>query len=163
MTTLKTRLTLNNGVTMPQLGFGVYQSSPQETLDSTGFALQAGYRLIDTAAIYGNERETGKAITTSDIARDEIFLTTKLWIHDYGKGATERAFESSLNRLGLDYIDLWLLHWPVPGDFEATIESYLVAEELLRQGRIRAIGVSNFEPAHLDLLMEHASVVPAVN
>lgn len=163
MTQLPFSLTLNNDVVMPGFGFGVYQAPPDQTLTSVGEAIDAGYRLIDTAAIYGNEREVGEAIVRSDVDRDELFVTTKLWIHDYGHDAARHAFDASLAKLGLDRIDLYLLHWPVPGDFGATIASYKVAEQLLADGQVRAIGVSNFEPDHLDRLMNEASVVPAVN
>jgi len=163
MPNLPFSLTLENGVVMPGVGFGVYQTKPEETVASVIDAIDAGYRLIDTAAIYGNEREVGAAIAQSGVDRTELFITTKLWIHDYGHDATRRAFDASLAKLGLERIDLYLLHWPVPVDFDATIASYEIAEELLADGRVASIGVSNFELDHLDRLMTKARVVPAVN
>jgi diketogulonate reductase-like aldo/keto reductase len=148
---------------MPALGLGVFQSSAEQTAGAVETAIAAGYRLVDTAAIYGNERQVGAGITRSGIPRSEIFVTTKLWMTDYGSDETMRAFETSLGMLGLDQLDLYLMHWPVPSDFEPTIASYQAAEKLLADGRVRAIGVSNFNPAHLDRLLEHADVVPAVN
>ncbi|MBV9249426.1 MAG: aldo/keto reductase, partial [Acetobacteraceae bacterium] len=126
-------------------------------------AIANGYRLIDTAAAYGNERQVGEGIRGSGIDRSEMFITTKLWMGDYGYESTIRAFDVSLRKLGLEYVDLYLLHWPMPSNFEATIASYQAAETLLADGKIRAIGVSNFKPAHLKTLMERTEVVPAVN
>jgi len=154
---------LNNGISMPLLGFGVFQSSPKETITSVGAAIDAGYRLIDTAAVYANEREVGTAIQNAAVQRSELFVTTKLWISDYGYDATLRAFDLSLNKLKLDYVDMYLLHFPVPNDFESTVQAYKAAESLLKSGRTRAIGVSNFTPEHLDHLIAAVSVVPAVN
>src|SRR5439155_16336898 len=132
-------LELNNGVQMPALGLGVFQSPPAETVTAVETALADGYRLIDTAAAYGNEREVGEGIRRSGIDRDEIFVTTKLWFSDYGFDAAKIGFEASLRRLGLDHIDLYLLHQPVPIDFEKTIEAYKAAETFLADGRARAI------------------------
>jgi diketogulonate reductase-like aldo/keto reductase len=156
-------VTLNNGVTMPALGLGVFQSPPEETVTAVETALRDGYRLIDTAAAYGNEREVGEGIRRSGVDRDEIFVTTKLWISDYGYEAAQVGFDASLRRLGLDQVDLYLLHQPVPTDFEATIGAYTAAEKMLADGRARAIGVSNFSPEHLRQLLDRTDIVPAVN
>jgi diketogulonate reductase-like aldo/keto reductase len=156
-------LKLNNGVTMPALGLGVYQSPPDETTAAVETALRGGYRLIDTAAAYGNEREVGDAIRRSGVERDDIFVSTKLWISDYGYDAALVGFDASLRQLGLDHVDLYLLHQPMPTDFEATIGAYEGAEKMLAEGRARAIGVSNFSPEHLRQLIDRTDVVPAVN
>jgi diketogulonate reductase-like aldo/keto reductase len=155
--------TLNNGVTMPALGLGVFQSPPEETVTAVETALRDGYRLIDTAAAYDNEREVGEGIRRSGVDRDEIFITTKLWISDYGYDAAQVGFDASLRRLGLGHIDLYLLHQPVPTDFEKTIGAYKAAEKMLAAGRARAIGVSNFSAEHLRNLIDRTDVVPAVN
>jgi diketogulonate reductase-like aldo/keto reductase len=156
-------LTLNNGVQLPALGFGVYQSPPEETTEAVLTALDVGYRLIDTAAAYFNEREVGAAIARSDVDRSEIIITTKLWISDYGYDAALHGFEKSARKLGVDQVDLWLLHQPLPSDFEKTIAAYKASEKLLADGRVRAIGVSNQTPAELDELISRTDVVPAVN
>ena len=156
-------LRLNNDVTIPAIGLGVFQSPPEETLSAVKTALRDGYRLIDTAAAYGNERQVGEAIRRSGLDRGEIFVTTKLWISDYGYDAAQIGFEASLRRLGLDHIDLYLLHQPVPTDFEPTIAAYKAAEKMLADGRARAIGVSNFSAEHLRTLADRTDVVPAVN
>jgi diketogulonate reductase-like aldo/keto reductase len=156
-------LTLNNGVAMPVVGLGVFQSPPEETTAAVEAALADGYRLIDTAASYDNEREVGAAIRASGIDRTEIFVTTKLWISDYGYDEALVGFEGCLRRLGLDYIDLFLLHQPVPTDFDATVGAYTAIERLLGEGRTRAIGVSNFGQQHLTNLMQQTEVVPGVN
>ena len=156
-------LKLNNDVTMPALGLGVFQSPPEETATAVESALRGGYRLIDTAAAYGNEREVGEAIRRSGVDRDEIFVATKLWISDYGYDHALVGFDASLRRLGLDHVDLYLLHQPVPTDFEATIGAYKAAEQMLADGRARAIGVSNFSPDHLRHLLDRTDVMPAVN
>jgi len=156
-------LTLNNGVTMPALGFGVFQTPPEETVTAVCTALQVGYRHIDTAAAYGNEREVGQAIRESGIARDEIFVETKVWISDYGYDATLHAFDKSAGKLGLETIDLLILHQPLPTRFDLTEEAYRALERLLADGRVRAIGVSNFMPEHLRQLLATATVLPAVN
>ncbi|MDH6141238.1 MULTISPECIES: aldo/keto reductase [Kitasatospora] len=156
-------LTLHNGVRMPALGLGVYQSSPEETVRAVSSAIAAGYRLVDTAAAYGNERQVGEGIRRSGIDRDEVFVTTKLWIGDYGQDAALRAFDLSLRKLGLDHVDLYLLHWPVPGDFDATVAAWRSVGKLLAEGRARAIGVCNHNPAHLRELIDRTGLVPAVN
>jgi diketogulonate reductase-like aldo/keto reductase len=156
-------LTLNNGVQLPALGFGVYRSSPEQTVAAVDTALTRGYRLIDTAAAYLNERQVGEAIARSGIARAELFIQTKLWISDYGYDSALRAFDTSLRKLGLDVIDLYLLHQPMPHEWERTVAAYRAAERLLADGRVRAIGVSNFSPTHLADLMARSQVVPVVN
>ncbi|MEN3280378.1 MAG: 2,5-diketo-D-gluconate reductase [Solirubrobacteraceae bacterium] len=153
------RATLNNGVEMPIIGFGVYQIPPKETERAVTEALAAGYRHIDTAAAYENEAEVGRAIEASGIARDELFVTTKLWIQDAGEEATKRAFDTSLQRLGLDYLDLYLIHQPF-GDYYG---SWRAMEALNREGRTRAIGVSNFYVDRLVDLIDHTEITPAVN
>jgi diketogulonate reductase-like aldo/keto reductase len=156
-------LELNGGVTMPALGFGVFQTPPEETTDAVEAALRGGYRLVDTAAAYGNEREVGEGIRRSGIARDEVFVETKVWISDYGYDATLHAFAKSAGKLGLDRLDLLILHQPLPGRFELTLAAYRALERLLADGEVRAIGVSNFMPEHLARLLRETSVVPAVN
>lgn len=155
-------VTLNNGVRMPQLGFGVFQVSDDDTTAAVSAALAAGYRSIDTAAIYGNEAGTGRALAESGIARDELFVTSKVWVADLGYDATLAAYESSLEKLGLDYLDLYLIHWPAPAT-DGYLESWRALEQLLRDARVRAIGVSNFLPEHLDKLVGLGGTVPAVN
>jgi diketogulonate reductase-like aldo/keto reductase len=157
-------VTLNNGARMPMLGLGVLgRETPELVAGAVATAIKQGYRLIDTAAAYGNEAQVGEGLRRSGIDRSEMFITTKLWLSQYGYDRALYGFDASLRRLGLDYIDLYLLHWPVPSNFEATTASYRAAEKLLRDGRVRAIGVSNFTPAHLQTLMASAEVVPAVN
>jgi len=156
-------LTLSNGVAMPVLGFGVFQSPPEETAAAVEAAIASGYRLIDTAAAYGNEREVGEAIRASGIDRGEMFITTKLWISDYGYDEALRGIDGCLRRLGLDYVDLFLLHQPVPVEFDGTVAAYKAMEGMLADGRARAIGVSNFSEQHLETLMQQTDVVPAVN
>ncbi|OEJ24184.1 oxidoreductase [Streptomyces agglomeratus] len=155
-------LTLNNGVEMPQLGFGVWQVPDDEAEKAVGTAIRAGYRSIDTAAIYENETGTGKAIAASGVARDELFVTTKLWNSEQGFDSTLRAFDASLAKLGLDYVDLYLIHWPLPSK-DAYLDTYRAFEKIYADGRARAIGVSNFLPEHLERLIGETSVVPAVN
>jgi diketogulonate reductase-like aldo/keto reductase len=156
-------LTLNNGVQMPALGFGVFQTPPDVTEWAVLAALETGYRLIDTAAAYQNEREVGRAVRASGLAREEVFVETKVWITDYGYDATLHAFDKSAGKLGVDRIDLLILHQALPTRFDLTREAYRALETLLADGRVRAIGVSNFMPQHLDALLERAEVVPAVN
>jgi diketogulonate reductase-like aldo/keto reductase len=156
-------ITLNNGVTVPAVGFGVFQTPSDETIAAVETALRAGYRHIDTAAAYGNEREVGRAIDASGLDRDDVFVETKVWISDYGYDATLHAFDKSAGKLGLEQIDLLILHQPMPGRFGLTIEAYRALETLLDDGRVRAIGVSNFMPDHLARLADASSVTPAVN
>ena len=156
-------LTLNNGVQLPALGFGVFRSEPEDTVAAVESALALGYRLIDTAAAYLNEREVGEAIVRSGVARHELFVQTKLWISDYGYDSGLRAFDTSLRKLGLDSVDLYLLHQPMPNEWERTVAAYQAAEKLLADGRVRAIGVCNFSAKHLQDLIARSSVVPAVN
>jgi len=159
MTAAVPEITLNNGVTVPQLGFGVWQVGDDEVTPAVATALEAGYRHIDTAAIYGNERGVGKAIAESGLTRDELFVTTKLWNAEQGFDSTLRAFDASLEKLGLDTVDLYLIHWPVPAK-DAYVDTYKAFERLYAEGRVRAIGVSNFEPHRL---LAETEVVPAVN
>ena len=155
-------VTLNNGVVMPQLGFGVWQVPDGEAHRAVATALQAGYRSIDTAKLYFNEEGVGRAIAESGIPRDELFITTKLWNdeHDYDKAL--RAFDASMARLGLDYLDLYLIHWPVPRQ-DKYADAWRALCSLAGDGRARAIGVSNFTQAHLTRIIEDSGVVPAVN
>ena len=160
---MTTNLTLNNGVVMPALGFGVFQTPPETTSASVAEALRVGYRLIDTAASYFNEREVGEGIRRSGVDPAEVFVETKIWISDYGYDETLHAFDKSAGKLGVERIDLLLLHQPLPTDFARTIGAYRALEALLADGRVRAIGVSNFMPQVLDRLLEETDVVPAVN
>lgn len=156
-------VTLNNGVQMPQLGLGVWKSKDGNEVEAAvTAALKAGYRLIDTAMVYGNEGGVGKAIRASGIPREEIFVTTKLWNSDQGKGNVRPAFEASLKRLGLDYIDLYLIHWPMPAR-DLYVETWHEFEKLYADKKVRAIGVCNFEVEHLEKLDKHSTVTPAVN
>lgn len=157
------QLKLNSGVEMPALGLGVFQTPPEETRTAVQAALSTGYRHIDTAAAYGNEREVGQAIHASGIDRDEVFIETKIWISDYGYDQTLHGFDKSARKLGVDHIDLLILHQALPSDFDKTLEAYRALETLLEQGKVRAIGVSNFMVEHLNRLLEKATVVPAVN
>jgi 2,5-diketo-D-gluconate reductase A len=152
------RITLNNGVEMPMLGFGVYQIPAEQTEQAVTDALASGYRLLDTAEAYGNEEAVGRAITQSAVVREELFVTTKLWIHS-GEEAAKRAFATSLERLGLDYVDLYLIHQPL-GDYYG---AWRAMQELNRDGVAKAIGVSNFYPDRLVDLIDHNEVTPAVN
>lgn len=163
MTITPPHVTLNNGVSMPAIGLGVYQSSPKDTADAVTTALQAGYRHIDTAAAYFNELEVGEGLVKSGIDRSEVFVETKIWMSDYGYDETLHGFEKSARKLGLEQIDLLLLHQPLAGDFERTIAAYKALEKLLAGGRVRAIGVSNLDAAHLDELIDRTDIVPAVN
>jgi diketogulonate reductase-like aldo/keto reductase len=156
-------LTLNNGVEMPALGLGVFQTPPDETRAAVTAALDLGYRHIDTAAAYGNEREVGQAIRDSGVAREQIFIETKIWISDYGYDEALRGFDKSAAKLGVDRIDLLILHQALPSDFDKTLAAYRALEKLLADGRVRAIGVSNFMVDHLTALLDATTVVPAVN
>lgn len=159
--TIHSRVKLNNGVEMPYLGLGVYLAGAgQETQQAVKHALQVGYRLIDTASMYDNEYDVGKVIRESPIPRQEIFVTTKLWNSDHGYDKSIKAFQKSLERLGLDYIDLYLIHWPVEG---LRRDSWRALETLLDTGQCRAIGVSNYMIHHLEELLSHARIIPAVN
>ncbi|MET3932361.1 aldo/keto reductase [Arthrobacter sp. OAP107] len=160
---MKPELTLNNGVTMPALGLGVFQSPPEQTTAAVEAALSAGYGHIDTAAAYGNEREVGEGIRRSGLDRSDVFIETKVWVSDYGYDQTLHAFEKAAGKLGVDQLDLLILHQPAPDRFEKTIAAYRALETLLAEGRVRAIGVSNFMPHHLNQLLAATDVVPAVN
>lgn len=159
MTSKIPQVSLNNGVQMPILGFGVFQIPEDRTQQAVEAALEAGYRLLDTAAAYENERAVGQAIAASGIPRDELFITTKLWVQDYGQDSAKHAFDRSLDRLGLDHLDLYLLHQPF-GDYYG---AWRAMEDLNRAGRTRALGVSNFYPDRLADLITHNEIVPAVN
>lgn len=161
MTSIPT-ITLNNGVSMPQIGFGVFQVPNDETEKAVTAALDAGYRSIDTAAIYGNEEGVGRALATSKLAREEMFITSKAWISDLGYDATLAAYDASLAKLGLDYLDLYLIHWPAPAT-DAYVESWKALQDLLAAGRVRAIGVSNFLPEHLEKVIALGGTIPSVN
>jgi len=156
-------ITLNNGVDLPALGFGVFQTPSEVTQAAVEEALRVGYRMIDTAASYGNEREVGAAIAAGGVPRSELFVETKLWVSDYGYDAALHGFDVSTRKLGLDTVDLYLLHQPLPQDFDATAGAYRALERLLDEGRVRAIGVSNFSPAHLEAFLPRIDVMPAVN
>jgi diketogulonate reductase-like aldo/keto reductase len=163
MTGTSPLLTLNNGVQMPAVGLGVFQSSPEDTVTAVESAIAQGYRLIDTAASYFNERQVGEGVSRSGVARDRVFIETKVWISDYGYDATLHAFDKSAGKLGVDRLDLLLLHQPLPSRFDLTLDAYRALETLLADGRVRAIGVSNFMPDHLARLLAEIRVVPAVN
>src|SRR3954462_847099 len=154
---------LNDGIAMPALGLGVFQTPPDETRAAVASALAAGYRHIDTAAAYGNEREVGDAVRASGLDRPEVFLETKIWISDYGYDETLHGFEKSARKLGVEQIDLLILHQALPSEFERTIGAYRALETLLADGRVRAIGGSNFMVDPLTELLARPSVVPAVN
>lgn len=160
---------LNNGLPMPGIGYGTYLAPDDAAgVSSVLDALEAGYRLIDTASIYGNEKTVGRAIRESSVMREEIFLTSKVWNTDQGYETTLGAFEASANRLQTDHLDLYLVHWPIPagyvGDYrDLNRKTWKAMERLYREGRVKAIGVSNFLPHHLEALMEHADIMPMVN
>ncbi|MEW1806538.1 aldo/keto reductase [Pseudarthrobacter sp. NPDC080039] len=156
-------LKLNNGVTMPALGLGVFQSPPEETTAAVQTALEVGYRHIDTAAAYGNEREVGEGIRRSALDRSDVFIETKVWVSDYGYDEALHAWDKAVGKLGVEQLDLLILHQPAPDRFDKTIAAYKALETLLKDGRVRAIGVSNFMPHHLQQLLAETSVVPAVN
>ncbi|WP_448331848.1 aldo/keto reductase [Streptomyces sp. DSM 41534] len=155
-------VTLHTGLEIPQLGFGVFQVEDEQTTSAVLSAIEAGYRSIDTAAIYGNEAGVGRALATSGVPREELFLTTKLWNADQGYDSTLAAFDTSLAKLGTDYVDLYLIHWPTPAR-DRYLDTWRALEKLLADGRTRAIGVSNFQPAHLERLLDHSGVVPVIN
>ena len=155
-------VTLNNDVEIPQLGFGVWQVPDDEAVTAVATALEVGYRSIDTAAIYGNEVGTGRAIAESGIAREDLFVTTKLWNGEQGYDSTLAAFDESLRKLKLEFVDLYLIHWPVPGQ-DKYVDTWRAFEKLYADGRIRAIGVSNFHPPHLERLFAETETVPALN
>ncbi|WP_411344812.1 aldo/keto reductase [Paenibacillus sp. WLX1005] len=160
-TDIKTTVKLNNGVEIPWFGLGVWQvEEGEDATKSVTAAINAGYVLIDTAAAYKNEESVGKAIRESGVPRDQLFVTSKLWNGDQGYESTLAAFDDTMNKLGLDVLDLYLIHWPVKGKYK---DSWRAMEKLYKEGRIRAIGVSNFQPHHLDDLLADAEVVPAVN
>ena len=162
MTNSVPSLVLNNVVPIPQLGFGVFLVPPDETATAVTTALEAGYRLIDTAQGYRNEQGVGKAITGSDVPRDEIFITTKLVNGQHGYDQALAGFDESMQRLGLDVLDLFLIHWPLPM-FDKYVETWRALEELLADGRVRSIGVSNFEIEHLERLATETDITPALN
>ncbi len=155
-------ITLNNGLKMPQLGFGVWQVENEEAVHTVKKALAVGYRSIDTAAIYGNERGVGEALKQSGISRDELFITTKVWNSDQGYENTLRAFDESLEKLGLDYVDLYLIHWPTP-EYDTYVDTYKALEKLYDDGRVKAIGVCNFDQDHLQRLLDECNVTPVLN
>jgi 2,5-diketo-D-gluconate reductase A len=155
-------LTMNDGMTIPQLGFGVFQIPQDETEEAVTTALETGYRLIDTAQGYQNEEGVGAAVAKSDLPRDELFITTKLTNSEQGYDSTLRAFDDSMKKLGLDVLDLFLIHWPLPM-FDQYVDTWRAFEKLQADGRIRSIGVSNFEIEHFERLAQECSVVPAVN
>lgn len=158
ITDLSGSFTLHNDVHMPYFGLGVYQT--EQVADAVRSALEAGYRLVDTAAIYGNETEVGEGVRTSTVSREQVFVTSKVWNNDQGYDATLAAFDASLQRTGLDYLDLYLIHWPVAGKFQQT---WKALEKLYQDQKVRAIGVSNFLRHHLEALLSEAEVVPMVN
>jgi diketogulonate reductase-like aldo/keto reductase len=155
--------TLNNGVELPVIGLGVFQTPPDETVAAVTAALRAGYRHIDTAAAYGNEKEVGQGIRDSGVPREDIFIETKVWISDFGYEETLHAFEKSAAKLGVDQIDLLILHQALPSEFNKTVAAYKALEKLLADGKVRAIGVSNFMVEHLTSLLAQTDVVPAIN
>ena len=156
-------ITLNNDIKMPIIGYGVFRIPAKETANLVETAITKGYRLIDTAAAYRNEKQVGEGIRRSGIDRSKLFVTTKLWIRDFGYDTAMQAFDLSMSKLGLEYLDLYLIHWPVPSHYDSTVASYKAMEKLLADGHIRAIGVSNHTTAHLANLIERTEVVPTVN
>jgi diketogulonate reductase-like aldo/keto reductase len=152
-------ITLNNGVEIPQLGFGVWQVPAEEVVAAVATALEAGYRHVDTAMMYGNEEGVGQAVRDSGLARDDVFVTTKLWNSDHGYDSALAAFDASCDRLGLEYVDLYLIHWPVPAR-DLYVDTWRAMEKLHADGRARAIGVSNFQANHLRHLVAETTIVP---
>lgn len=155
-------ITLNNGLRAPQLGYGVWKIPNEEAENAVVQALETGYRLIDTAKIYGNEVGVGQALAKSSLAREEIFLTTKVWNADQGYETTLKAMDESLEKLGLDYVDLYLIHWPTP-KYDTYVETYKALEKLYKDGKTKAIGVCNFDIDHLQRIMDECEIIPAVN
>ena len=161
-TTSVPNITLSDGVSIPQLGFGVFQIPPEETVEATVRAFQAGYRHIDTAKAYQNEAEVGQAVHAAGLSRDDVFITTKCFNSDHGYEQAKHALKTSLDRLEMDFVDLYLIHWPVPSQ-DKYVETWKAFVELKEQGLIRSIGVSNFQPAHLRRIVEETGVSPSVN
>lgn len=155
-------VTLNNGVKMPQLGFGVWQVEDAAATSAVAKALEVGYTSIDTAMIYKNESGVGKAISESSVPREKLFITTKVWNSDQGYENTLRAFDESLERLGLDYVDLYLIHWPTP-EYDQYVDTYKALEKLYKDGRVKAIGVCNFHIEHLERILKECDVKPVLN
>ena len=155
-------ITLNDGNSIPQVGLGVWQTPRKHTERAVATALDAGYRHVDTAAAYGNEREVGRAVARSGLPRGDVYLVTKLWNADQGYNRTLKAFDASIKRLGIDYLDLYLIHWPMQAK-NTFVDTFNAFAHLRDQGRIRSIGVSNFEPEHLRILVDATGIVPAVN
>lgn len=155
-------VTLNNGLQMPKLGFGVWKVSDDEAEKAVKEAIKVGYRSIDTAMIYQNEAGVGRAIAEAGVPREELFITTKVWNSDQGYDSTIKAFEASLERLGLDYVDLYLIHWPMPND-DLYVETYKALEKLYKDGKVKSIGVCNFHIEHLQRLLDECEVVPVLN
>lgn len=153
---------LRDGNKMPQLGIGVWRATDNEAEQAVTWALEAGYRMVDTAALYGNEAGVGKAVLSSSVPREEIFVTTKLWNADQGYDSTFKAFDASLERLGLDYVDLYLIHWPMPAVGKIS-DTWRAFEELQKSGRAKSIGVCNFQPEHLSAMLEHTDTIPVIN
>lgn len=161
ITNIQDTVTLHNGVKMPRFGLGVYKvEEGGQTVETVKTALDLGYRLIDTAAFYENEEGVGQAVRESGIQRDEIFVTTKVWNNDQGYDETLKAFDLSMQKLGLDFLDLYLVHWPVKGKY---LETWRALERIYKEGRVKAIGVSNFQPHHLQDIMNHFDEKPTVN
>ncbi|GAA2105057.1 aldo/keto reductase [Streptomyces albiaxialis] len=160
--TTQQHLTLNNGLRMPQLGFGVWQVEDDQAYEAVSAALQSGYRSVDTARIYENETGVGRALRDADVAREDVFLTTKLWNSDHGHDETLKAFDASLERLGTDYVDLYLIHWPVP-EQDRYVEAWRAMEKIYADGRAKAIGVSNFTARTLGRLLDETDIVPVLN
>ncbi len=157
-------ITLNDQTTIPQLGFGTYQVPPEETAATVATALEVGYRHIDTAQMYGNEAGVGEAIKASGVARDELYVTTKLNNSFHRPDDVRRSFDESLSKLGLDFVDLFLIHWPLPTQYDGDyVSTWRAMTELVKDGRVRSVGVSNFHTEHLDRIIDETGVVPAVN
>ena len=153
---------LSDGGAIPQLGFGVFQIPPEDTVEAVTRAIEVGYRHIDTAKIYGNEAEVGQAIRASGLPREDFYVTTKCWNGDQGHDAAKRAFKASLDRLSMEYVDLYLIHWPVPSQ-DKYVETWKAFAELQQEGRVRSIGVSNFQPGHLARIIDETGVTPVIN